>query len=210
MKLFTHDEAQTYYSSVWRWGSLAGIAGLSGGIVVIGVLNRFSAAFRTFTPSIKSSLAIYPGILATAAGADHAAQLFELHQHPEIKYVDATERIYEELKRREYPLQRMKEWGYEHRYKLCAGTWAATMMITLGLLRRDRLMTGTQKLVQARVVAQASTVGILLLTTAMELRDVREGRGKYEEVVVVDPGDPRHQQLKRLRLKPNLRETRPE
>jgi hypothetical protein len=53
-------------------------------------------------------------------------------------------------------------------------------------------MTGTQKLVQARVVAQASTVGILLLTTAMELRDVRERRGKYEDVVVVNPGDPRH------------------
>lgn len=193
MKLFTHDEAQTYYNSVWRWGSLAGIAGLSGGIVVIGVLNRFSAAFRAFTPSIKSSLAIYPGMLATAAGADHAAQLFGLHQHPEKKHIDATERIYEELRRNETRRQRMKEFGYEHRYRLFAGTWAATMMITLGLLRRDRLMTGAQKLVQARVVAQASTVGILLLTTAMELRDMRERRGKYEEVVVVDPRDPRQQ-----------------
>lgn len=206
MKLLAHGEARNYYSSIWRWDSLAGIAGLSGGIVIISACNRFSVAFRVFTPSIKSSLAIYPGILAASAGASHATQLFELHQHPEIKYVDATERIYKELKRRESPLQRMKEWGYEHGYKLCAGTWAATMMITLGLLRRDRLMTGTQNLVQARVVAQASTIGMLLLTTAMELRDVREGRGKYEEVVVVDPRDPRHQQLKRLRLKPILRE----
>ncbi|RHZ61980.1 HIG1 domain-containing protein [Aspergillus thermomutatus] len=208
MKLFTHEEAQTYYHSLLRWGSLGGLAGLSGGLLVVSALNRFYPTFRAFTPSIKGSLALYPGILGTAAGANHAAHLFKHHQHPDIEYTDTTEQIYKHLRHREAPSQQIKELTYEHRYILCAGTWAATMMITLGLLRRDSLMTQTQKLVQARVVAQASTILILLLTTVMELRDVSAGRGKYEEVMVVAPGDPRYQHLKRIRFEPNLMETK--
>lgn len=206
MKIFTENEARDYYRSILYWGSAAGIAGLCGGALITGTLNRYYAPFRSFTPAIKGSLALYPGFLSLAAGASYGSRLFELREHPETGYIGESQRAYDLLKRRENMPQRVKEWTYEHRYLLCGGTWATTMTIALELMRRDHLMTGTQKLVQARVVAQLSTIIILLITTAMEVHDVAQGRGKFETVTIFEPDNPSHQHLAKLRLPPHPRE----
>lgn len=189
MKFFTENEAQDYYKSILDWGSLGGIVGLSSGTLVALLLNRYHHSFHSFTPAIKYSLPLYPGFLGVVGGANHASQLFRRHEHPETNYVSESQQIMKEIKHEESSLQRLKEWTYEHRYMLCGGTWATTITSVLLLTRRDHLMTGTQKLVQARVAAQASTILTLLLITAMELHDMRNRRGKFEEIVILKPDD---------------------
>ena len=69
------------------------------------------------------------------------------------------------------------------------------MALSLGLTSRNPYLSAQQKLVQARVYAQALTVGVLIATAAFEVGDQRKGEGKYETVQVLDPNDPTHKHL---------------
>lgn len=69
------------------------------------------------------------------------------------------------------------------------------MGIALGIVSRNRYLTGQQKLVQARVYAQALTVGVLLATAAFEVGDANQGKGRWETVKIIDPDDPEHKRV---------------
>ena len=69
------------------------------------------------------------------------------------------------------------------------------MAIALGLVSRNPYLSGTQKLVQARVYAQGLTVAVLIATAAFEISDSSGGKGRWETVKVVDPNDPEHKRL---------------
>ena len=69
------------------------------------------------------------------------------------------------------------------------------MALSLGLTGRNPYLSAQQKLVQARVYAQALTVAVLIATAAFEVGDQRKGEGKYETVQVLDPNDPTHKHL---------------
>jgi hypothetical protein len=92
-------------------------------------------------------------------------------------------------------LQRAKDWGGENRYGIVFASWLASMGIAFRLVRRDKYLTGAQKLVQARVYAQALTIAVLLASFALEAKDVTQKKGRWETVKVLDPSDPLHKRL---------------
>jgi hypothetical protein len=67
-----------------------------------------------------------------------------------------------------------------------AGSWA--------LVSRSP-MSGSQKLVQARMYAQGLTLSALLASFAFEGNDAAKGRGRWETIKVLDPNDPEHKHL---------------
>jgi len=69
------------------------------------------------------------------------------------------------------------------------------MLGSFYLINRNPYLTGPQKLVQARVVAQGVTVALIVASAALELGDARKGEGRYETVMVLDPDDPEHKHL---------------
>lgn len=69
------------------------------------------------------------------------------------------------------------------------------MVIALGLVGRNPYLTGTQKLVQARVYAQGLTIAVLTATAAFEVGDRNKQVGRWETVTVIDPDDPKHKHL---------------
>lgn len=69
------------------------------------------------------------------------------------------------------------------------------MAIALGLVGRNPYLSGTQKLVQARVYAQGLTLAVLVATAAFEIGDANKGEGRWETIQVVDPNDPNHKHL---------------
>lgn len=69
------------------------------------------------------------------------------------------------------------------------------MVIALGLVGRNPYMSGQQKLVQARVYAQGLTLAVLVASFALEGNDLREGKGRWETVRVLDPDDPEHKRI---------------
>lgn len=56
-----------------------------------------------------------------------------------------------------------------NKYKIIVGAWAASLGGSFYLINRDKLMTMSQKIVQARMYAQGLTVIILLATMAVSV-----------------------------------------
>lgn len=69
------------------------------------------------------------------------------------------------------------------------------MFAAFALVGRNPYLTGTQKLVQARVYAQGLTLAVLIASFALESNDLRAGKGRWETVKVLDPDDPEHKRI---------------
>jgi Hypoxia induced protein conserved region len=80
-------------------------------------------------------------------------------------------------------------WGREERYKIIGASWVASMAAAWVLVGRNPYLTGTQKLVQARVYAQGLTLAVLIATAAFELKDSKDDKGRYESVEYIDEKD---------------------
>ncbi len=114
---------------------------------------------------------------------------------PANQYKDEATRAAEAARESADTYTRLKTWGREHRYGIITASWVASMAIALGLVSRNRYLTGPQKLVQARVYAQALTVGVFVATAALEIGDANQGKGRWETVKVIDPNDPEHKRV---------------
>lgn len=86
-------------------------------------------------------------------------------------------------------------WGKAHRYPIVAGSWVASMAISLGLVGRNPYLSTSQKLVQARVYAQTLTIAVLIASAVFEIGDQNAGEGRWETVTILDPKDPTHEHL---------------
>lgn len=69
------------------------------------------------------------------------------------------------------------------------------MAAALGIVGRDKYLTGQQKLVQARVYAQGLTLAVVILSLALETSDSARGKGRWETVKILDPNDPTHKHI---------------
>lgn len=87
------------------------------------------------------------------------------------------------------------DWLSDNRYSLVFGSWVASMAAALGIVGRDKYLTGQQKLVQARVYAQGLTLAVVILSLALETSDSARGKGRWETVKILDPNDPTHKHV---------------
>lgn len=117
------------------------------------------------------------------------------HQTKANRYRDTASLALEAAKASEDRLTRLKTWGRENRYGIITASWVASMAIALGLVGRNPYLSRSQKLVQARVYAQALTVGVFVATAALEIGDANRGQGRWETVKIIDPNDPEHKHV---------------
>jgi hypothetical protein len=73
-----------------------------------------------------------------------------------------------------------------------AGSWV--------MVNRNPYLSGSQKLVQARMYAQGGTLAALLASFALEGADAAKGQGRWETIKVVDPNDPEHKHVIEKRI----------
>lgn len=132
-----------------------------------------------------------PAVLA----ADRASANYDIAHNPdkarEIERERSREALYEANKT---AFERSKEWASDNRYPILFGVWVASMAGSWALVSRSP-MSGSQKLVQARMYAQGLTLTALLASFAFEGNDAAKGRGRWETIKVVDPNDPEHKHL---------------
>jgi pantothenate synthetase len=69
------------------------------------------------------------------------------------------------------------------------------MGVALALVSRNKYLTTSQKLVQARVYAQGLAVVVMLAAAGFEAADAKAGKGRWETVMVLDPNDPEHKHM---------------
>lgn len=157
----------------------------------------FRATTLPFKAFLVCSSATFVGIIQ----ADRGSAAFDLATNPEKRRLKEEEEEHErEFRATHSTGQRLKEWAETNRYPIVFGSWVASMAIAFGLVSRNRYLSTSQKIVQARVYAQGLTLGVLLASFGLEANDATKGKGRWETVKVLDPNDPTHKHLIEKRI----------
>ncbi|KAL3425102.1 hypothetical protein PVAG01_04383 [Phlyctema vagabunda] len=195
MKILTKEEEQEHYNATLKGGFTGGGIGLALGLAgVVGASRRFHG-FNQLTLPMKTFLVTSSTTFAAIIAADKASRGFEWARDPQRQYKDKATLEQEQLKANETTMSKIKDWGRENRYPIVTASWVASMGIALGIVSRNKYISGAQKLVQARVYAQGLTLAVLVATAALEVGDANKGRGRWETVMVLDPNDPEHHRM---------------
>lgn len=193
MRSLKAPEARQYYRTVSLYGAVSCITGFSISFAVVSALGHYIVPLHSFlTPSIKYLMILYSSFLLTIAGTTYGAHVFDHCQSTERNHTDNVEGP-SDFPKKQNLCQFLKNTLYEHRYWTCGIFWLATMFISLALMRHDPLMSSSQKLAQARVIAQESTINALLITSVMEFFEMMKGHGKYEKIIIIHPGERHHE-----------------
>lgn len=141
------------------------------------------------------------GTFVAIIGADRSSRGFETSRYAELQqYKNMTARELAEANSNRSSWERVQSLGREYRYPIVTTSWLLSMAISLGLVSRNRYLTTSQKLVQARMYAQGLTLLVLVASAGLEVADARNARGNYETVKVIDPADPTHKHLIEKRI----------
>ncbi|KAL2257121.1 hypothetical protein VTK26DRAFT_637 [Humicola hyalothermophila] len=193
MKIISKEEEAEHYKQVLRGGFVGGSVGLAAGLagVIVGakrypVIRSLTLPFRSF---LVSSSATFGAIVL----AERYSIAYQRSHDAMNNYLDETARAREQARRTgKTEMQRLLEWGRENRYSIVFASWVAAMGVAFAIVGRNRYMSTSQKIVQARVYAQGLTLAVLIATAALETADAKAGKGRWETVMVVDPDDPTH------------------
>ncbi|OBA24135.1 hypothetical protein METBIDRAFT_30473 [Metschnikowia bicuspidata var. bicuspidata NRRL YB-4993] len=171
MKIIDREEKEAHAAHVMAEGFRGMFYGsiISAGLFAY-LKTRHPARFAKFNTSIKACVLIMPTISLAAFYADDGSLEFDkkmysaghtnkqvLEQYREWKNMPASDRIVTLLS--------------THKYKIILASWAASMYGSWKLVNRDKIMTAPQKLVQARMYAQAITVVLLLATMVLAMKE---------------------------------------
>ncbi|KAI1501150.1 mitochondrial hypoxia responsive domain-containing protein [Biscogniauxia marginata] len=195
MKVVSPEEERAHYRAVLTGGLIGGTLGLGLGLGGVILGSRRYPAFRSLTLPFRAFLVTSTGTFGAIVNAERYSNYFHLLNNPMNFYKDEASRAQEALRAQESPLERLRAWGAENRYSLVFASWVAAMGVSLGLVGRNRYLSTSQKLVQARVYAQGLTLAVLVASAVLETADAKSGRGRWETVRVVDPDDPEHRHL---------------
>jgi len=195
MKIISKEEEDAHYSVVVRGGLLGGSVGLAVGLAgVVGASRRYPA-FRSLTVPFRSFLVTSAATFGAIVTAERYSINFQRARDPMNQYLDTTQRAAEEVRRSESSTQRFMDWGRQNRYSIVFTSWIAAMGLAMAMVGRNKYLSTSQKLVQARVYAQGLTLAVLIATAAFETADAKSGKGRWETVLVVDPNDPTHKHM---------------
>ena len=172
MKLITENEKSDHKSHIMKQGSKGF---LIGSVVGLGLIRYFKfkqpLKYNSFNWTIKACLYTMPTLGFTAFLTDNGGTQFfksryrspHLQQEKQVK----SQQL-DNLSMLERIIYRLNE----HKYKLVVGAWAGFLFGAWRVINKDLLLTKTQKLIHARVYAQAFTIGILLSTLYLNMKEV--------------------------------------
>jgi len=196
MKVISKEEEQAHYNATVRAGAIGGSIGLVAGTAGVMLASRRYPAFRQLTLPFRTFLVTSTATFGSIVTAERASVQYQrAHDPGRTTYRDVSERVADAARAQESTSKRLLETARQHRYQIVLGAWAASMGIALALVGRNKYLTASQKLVQARVYAQGLTVAVLVASAALEVGDAKSGKGRWETVLVLDPADPEHKHL---------------
>ncbi|PYH87648.1 hypothetical protein BO71DRAFT_414701, partial [Aspergillus ellipticus CBS 707.79] len=164
--------------SVVKGGSTGGILGLAAGAAGVLLASKRYPTIRNLTLPMKSFLVTSSGTFVGIIAADHSSRDFEAQRNAERQWYENREnRLRQEELSTLSTLDRAAMWARREKYKIVGVTWVASMVGSFALVGRNPYLSGSQKIVQARVYAQGLTLAVLIASAAFEIQDRRRGRG---------------------------------
>jgi len=195
MKVLSQEEQDAHYREVIKGGLLGGTVGLAGGVAGVVLAARRYPSFRSLTLPFRTFLVTSTATFGAIVLADRNSIRFAHSKDPMYGYQDETARAQQLARESRSGFESFMKWGKDNRYSIVFGSWVASMGVAMAIVNRQKYMTGAQRLVQARVYAQALTVLVLVVTAVFEMNDAKKGEGRWETVMVIDPNDPEHKHL---------------
>ncbi|KAE8352338.1 hypothetical protein BDV28DRAFT_3996 [Aspergillus coremiiformis] len=187
MKLLTKEEEDAHYRAVLKGGTIGGILGLIGGYAGVLAASRRYQTIRNLTLPMKAFLVTSSGTFVGIIAADNSSRTFEAeHNANRVWYQNREQRLREEQLSGMSFSDRALAWARKEKYKIVGATWVASMIGSFALVGRNPYLSGSQKIVQARVYAQGLTLAVLVASAAFEISDQRKVREGLEEKVVVE------------------------
>ncbi|KAJ5658383.1 uncharacterized protein N7484_002032 [Penicillium longicatenatum] len=181
MKLLTKEEEDAHYSTVLKYGTVGGFAGLAAGAAGVLFASKRYHTIRNLTIPMKAFLVTSSGTFVGIIAADHGSREFEKQHNAErMWYENREQRLRMEESKGLSITDRVVAFARREKYKIVGATWVASMVGSFVLVSRNPFLSGQQKLVQARVYAQGLTLGVLCASAAFEISDQRRGRGMLD------------------------------
>lgn len=195
MKVISKEEEAAHYNEVLKGGIIGGTTGLAVGLAGVILGARRYNVIRSLTLPFRSFLVTSAGTAGAIMTAERYSIQFGKSHDPMAGYKDTAQLALEEAKSSGSNTQRFVDWGRENRYTIVGVSWIAAMGLAMAIVSRNRFLTTSQKLVQARVYAQGLTLAVLIATAAFETADAKSGKGRWETIMVLDPNDPEHKHM---------------
>ncbi|KAK6199619.1 uncharacterized protein RJT21DRAFT_122014 [Scheffersomyces amazonensis] len=169
MKIISEEEKAAHRQYVLTEGLKGCVIGVG---VAYGITRfvkyRYPVRFSQMNASIKAAMWAMPTITIGAFFADEGSLKFDTdtYRAAYLKKIEAAQEAkYNNLSTSERMLEKLNE----KKYETIVAAWAASLYGSWKLVDRDPYMTRAQKLVQARVYAQAFTVVLLLGTIVLSV-----------------------------------------
>ncbi|KAK4248010.1 hypothetical protein C7999DRAFT_40760 [Corynascus novoguineensis] len=196
MKVISKEEEQEHFRHVVRGGLIGGTAGLAVGLAGVILGAKRYPVIRQLTLPFRSFLVTSSGTFGAIVLAERYSINFQRSHDAMNNYLEESQRAIEEARRTQLSTrQKLLDWGRENRYTIVFASWIAAMGVAMAMVGRNKYLSTSQKIVQARVYAQGLTLAVLIATAALETADAKSGKGRWETVMVVDPNDPTRQHL---------------
>lgn len=200
MKVISKEEEAAHYHEVLKGGLLGGSVSLLAGIAGVYTASKRYRAFAGLTLPFRTFLVTSTTTAGAIIWAERYSVAFHKAQDPMNFYKGSSQRALEAARAQEGEGQKLVDWCRKNRYTIVLTSWLASMAVAGAIVSRNKYISGAQKLVQARVYAQGLTLAVLIATAAFETQDARNGIGRWETVLVVDPDDPEHKHLIEKRI----------
>lgn len=180
MKILNQDERNAHIAWITAEGAKGLFYGLILSLGLYGYLkSRHTVRFNQFNTSIKTCIITMPTISMGAFFADQGSWEFDKKMHSSLhqeRRMMEEYKAWEGLTRWEKTITTLNS----NKYKIVFGAWLGTMWGLWALVNRNKIMTQPQKLVQARMYAQAITVVLLLgtMVLAMQESEIKKKQGE--------------------------------
>lgn len=182
MKIIDKEEREAHANHVLTEG-LKGL--FYGGVVSVGLYAylkaRHPARFAKFNTSIKACIFVMPTISLCAFWADEGSVEFDRQMYSSGYANKKMLEEYQQWKNMPFSDKLVSSLSI-HKYKIILASWIASMYGSWVYVNRDKVMTGPQKIVQARMYAQAITIVLLLSTIVLSMKEAELDKKKPEPI----------------------------
>lgn len=171
MKIITEEEKRAHKQHVLIENIKGCVVGAMAGVGLIQyVKRRYPVKYTKLSWSIRAAMFAMPTITIGAFFADDGSIQFDHDKYQgdyKIKIQQEKQELYDKLSQQEKIFHNLNE----NKYSIIVAAWAASLYGSWKIVDRDMYMSKSQKIVQARVYAQAITVVLLLSTILLSMQE---------------------------------------
>ncbi|WVQ94204.1 hypothetical protein IAU59_001282 [Kwoniella sp. CBS 9459] len=184
MKLATADDFRAYNDAVINGGFRGTALGFGLAVPAYFILNKRVAAYRNLPAPLKALGGVMIIVPCISITAEKAGEAFTRTQYTGVakRELDREAVIEAERWERMSFVDKMGDWAGRHKYQLIGAGWIGSLGLAWGITARNKLQSTSQKVVQARMWAQALTVGLLFATSYASFSQAsEEPRAPHED-----------------------------